>query len=261
MSFGGLRGENRVKPPSKAVFCYGRLFSAGAAPCTRGTFFPAIRSYARARKNDSAAELASIAIGSRKRCVAQTILARPDGPVIFSHPGWVASAGRRPDGSLFFQVSPPSARRGWGWSEIFCKSKTAVRQLLGRGEYRGFFNARARRVGGAVTFACAAVYSMVTGRMGEASASAGFSHLVTTWKPFDGRPGNLSPPSSRVEYGYGGVSECGSCGCTELRMFGYPLPTFNPQIECWEGAGTSGLFADVPRGLQPKCEGNILPRR
>lgn len=54
-----------------------------------------------------------------------------------------------------------------------------------------------------MTFACAAVYSMVTGRMGEASASAGFSHLVTTGRSFDGLFGNLSPPSSRVEEGDG----------------------------------------------------------
>jgi len=52
-----------------------------------------------------------------------------------------------------------------------------------------------------VTVACATVCAMVTGRMGEASANAGFSHLVTTWKSFDGRPGNLSPPSSGVESG------------------------------------------------------------
>ncbi len=70
-----------------------------------------------------------------------------------------------------------------------------------KGLRRGF-NARARGVGGTVTVACATVCAMVTGRMGEASANAGFSHLVTTWKSFDGRPGNLSPPSSWVERGY-----------------------------------------------------------
>ena len=136
----------------------------------------------------------------------------------------------------------------------FAKSKTAVRQFLGRGEYRGFFNARARRVGGAVTVACATVCAMVTGRMGEASANAGFSHLVTTWKSFDGRPGNLSPPSSRVERGRGD---------TNLRI-GYGATKVTDCYECGGGAGATRGFLVAPavaRGDPRLLGGDLEDRR
>ena len=107
--------ENIAKSRRRRRLLRLEVFSAGASPCTRLTFSVSGQRKSAKRTAPPGHPLLRqnmknwLGCGTRfspAGSYAQTILASPDGPANFSRPGWVAPAGRRPDGGLFFALRP-----------------------------------------------------------------------------------------------------------------------------------------------------------